>query len=128
MAAVKRVGSTISSFADQRIQVISQQAMSRASLKQIIEKYGLYGSDKTGRATNGMVDRLRRDIILDLVRVEVADQRNGSKVPATIAFTLSYDGESAELAQRVANELVALFLSANVRERREQVADPRPAR
>jgi len=117
------VGSTISSFADQRIQVISQQAMSRASLKQIIEKYGLYGSDKTGRATNGMVDRLRRDIILDLVRVEVADQRNGSKVPATIAFTLSYDGESAELAQRVANELVALFLSANVRERREQVAE-----
>jgi uncharacterized protein involved in exopolysaccharide biosynthesis len=86
-------------------------------------EYGLYGSDKTGRATNGMVDRLRRDIILDLVRVEVADQRNGSKVPATIAFTLSYDGESAELAQRVANELVALFLSANVRERREQVAE-----
>jgi uncharacterized protein involved in exopolysaccharide biosynthesis len=116
------VGSTISSFADQRIQVISQQAMSRASLKQIIEKYGLYGSDKTGKATNGMVNRLRRDITLELVRVEVAD-RSGSKIPSTIAFTLSYDGETAELAQRVANELVALFLSANVRERREQVAE-----
>jgi uncharacterized protein involved in exopolysaccharide biosynthesis len=117
------VGSTISSYADQRIQVISQQAMSRVSLMQIIEKYGLYGADKTGKATNGMVDRLRKDIILELVRVEVTDQRSGSKVPATIAFTLSYDGESAELAQRVANELVALFLSANVRERREQVAE-----
>jgi len=117
------VGSTISSFADQRIQVISQQAMSRASLKQIIEKYGLYGADKTGKATNGMADRLRKDILLELVRVDVADLRSGAKVPATIAFTLSYDGESAELAQRVANELVGLFLSANVREPREQVAE-----
>src|SRR5437899_1053380 len=41
------VRSTISSYADQRIQIISQQAMSRASLMQIVEKYRLYGADKT---------------------------------------------------------------------------------
>src|SRR6266571_1103827 len=36
------VRSTISSYADQRIQVISQQVMTRANLMLIVEKYGLY--------------------------------------------------------------------------------------
>src|SRR6478672_11493405 len=115
------VGATISSFADQRIQVISQQAMSRASLMHIIEKYGLYGADKTGKATSGKVDRLRKNINLELVKVDVTD-RSGNKTAATIAFTLSYDGETAELAQRVTNELAELFLSANIKERKEQAA------
>jgi uncharacterized protein involved in exopolysaccharide biosynthesis len=116
------VGATISSFADQRIQVISQQAMSRASLMKIIEKYGLYGADKTGKATSGKVDRLRKNINLELVKVDVTD-RSGNKTAATIAFTLSYDGETAELAQRVTNELADLFLSANIKERKEQAAE-----
>src|SRR5689334_6427517 len=38
------VRSTVSSYADQRIQVISQQVMTRANLMQIIDKYKLYDS------------------------------------------------------------------------------------
>src|SRR5271169_2548485 len=36
------VKSTITSFADERIQVISQQIMTRAMLLRLIDKYGLY--------------------------------------------------------------------------------------
>ena len=36
------VRSTITSFADERIQVISQQVMTRAVLLQLVDKYGLY--------------------------------------------------------------------------------------
>ena len=36
------VRSTITSFADERIQVISQQVMTRAVLLQLIDKYDLY--------------------------------------------------------------------------------------
>jgi len=114
--------STISGYADQRIQVISQQTMSRASLMHIVEKYGLYGAGKTGKATAGQVARLRKNINLELVKADVTDAQSGNKATATIAFTLSYDGETAELAQRVAAELVALFVTANIRERQEQVA------
>ena len=117
------VGSTISTYADQRIQVISQQAMSRASLMQIVEKYGLYGADKTGKASAGKVERLRKNINLELVKVDVTDQRSGSKTTATIAFTLSYDGETAEVTQKVANELVGLFLNAHLKERQQQAAE-----
>lgn len=117
------VRSTISSYADQRIQVISQQAMSRASLMQIVEKYGLYGAGKTGKASAGKVERLRRNINLELVKADVTDQRSGSKTTATIAFTLSYDGETAEVTQKVADELVGLFLNANLKERQQQAAE-----
>jgi hypothetical protein len=37
------VRSTITSFADERIQVISQQVMTRAVLLKLVDKYGLYG-------------------------------------------------------------------------------------
>jgi uncharacterized protein involved in exopolysaccharide biosynthesis len=114
--------STISGYADQRIQVISQQTMSRASLMHIVEKYGLYGAGKTGKANAGQVERLRKNVNLELVKADVTDAQSGNKATATIAFTLSYDGETAELAQRVAAELVALFVSANIKERQEQVA------
>jgi succinoglycan biosynthesis transport protein ExoP len=117
------VRSTISSYADQRIQVISQQAMSRASLMQIVEKYGLYGADKGGKGSAEKVERLRKNINLELVKADVTDQRNGNRTTATIAFTLSYDGETAEVTQKVANELVALFLNANLKERRQQAAE-----
>jgi succinoglycan biosynthesis transport protein ExoP len=117
------VRSTISSYADGRIQVISQQTMSRASLMHIIEKYGLYGADKTGKATAGKVERLRKNVNLELVKVDVTDAHSGNKIAATIAFNLSYDGESAELAQKVAAELVALFVNASIKERQEQVAE-----
>src|SRR5947207_15122426 len=36
------VRSTITSFADERIQVISQQVMTRSVLLQLVDKYGLY--------------------------------------------------------------------------------------
>ena len=45
------VRSTITSFADERIQVISQQVMTRAVLLQLVEKYGLYQKQRE-RATN----------------------------------------------------------------------------
>jgi polysaccharide biosynthesis transport protein len=116
------VRSTISGYADQRIQVISQQTMSRASLAHIVEKYGLYGAEKARKASAAQVERLRKNVKLELVKADVTDEHSGNKATATIAFTLSYDGETAELAQRVAAELVALFVSANIKERQEQVA------
>jgi uncharacterized protein involved in exopolysaccharide biosynthesis len=116
------LGLNISSFADQRIQVISQQAMSRASLVRIIEKHGLYAGEEPGKATNAKVRRLRKDVHLELVKADVTDQRSGNSTTATIAFTLSYDGETPELAQTVASELAALFVNANTKERQQQVA------
>ena len=52
-----------------------------------------------------------------MISADVVDKRTQHPTKATIAFTLSYDGESPEIAQKVANELTSLFLGENLRSR-----------
>jgi polysaccharide biosynthesis transport protein len=117
------VRSTISSYADQRIQTISQQVMTRANLMRIVEKYDLYRDSRSTKTTEAILERLTRDIKLDILKADVVDQRSGAKTNATIAFSLSYSGETPASAQRVANELVTLFLSENLKGREQKTAE-----
>src|SRR6266851_553934 len=117
------VRSTISSYADQRIQVISQQVMTRANLMRVVEKYNLYPSQRATRTSEEILQRLTKDIKLDLLKAAVIDQRSGSKTTATIAFSLSYEVEAPQVAQSVANELVTLFLSENLKTRQQKTAE-----
>lgn len=117
------VRSTITSFADQRIQVISQQVMTRANLMQIVERYNLYPRQRRHETNEEILMRMRDDIKLEIVNADVIDRRSGNKTIATIAFTLSYDGETAENAQKVANELTSLYLNENLKTRQEKAAE-----
>ena len=117
------VRSTISSYADQRIQVISQQVMTRTRLLQIVDKYDLYARLRKHETSEEILDRMRKDIKLDIVNADVIDRRSGAKTSATIAFTLSFDGETAERAQKVANELTSLYLNENLQIRQQKAAD-----
>lgn len=117
------VRSTITSFADQRIQVISQQVMTRANLMQIVERYNLYPRQRRHETNEEILARMRDDIKLNIVNADVIDRRSGNKTTATIAFTLSYDGETAEGAQKVANELTSLYLNENLKTRQEKAAE-----
>jgi uncharacterized protein involved in exopolysaccharide biosynthesis len=60
---------------------------------------------------------------MDLVSAEVRDPQSGRAGEATIAFTVSFDHRSPEIAQRVANEIVSLYLSENMRERQEKATE-----
>ena len=117
------VRSTISSYADQRIQVISQQVMTRANLMRIVEKYNLYPSYRANKTSEELLQRLSKNIKLDILKADVIDQRSGAKTTATIAFSLSYEGETPVVAQKVANELVTLFLSENLKNRQQKTAE-----
>jgi len=117
------VRSTITSFADERIQVISQQVMTRGVLLQLIDKYQLYQKYR-GRATDEeILDRMRRDIRLSTVNADISDRSSGRRVNATIAFKISYDAPDPQHAQQVANELVSLYLNENVKARQQSVAE-----
>ena len=117
------VRSTITSFADERIQVISQQVMTRAVLLELVDKYGLYRKYR-GRATDDeIVDRMRKDIKLSTVNADISDRSSGQRVNATIAFKLSYDAPRPDSAQKVVEELVTLYLKENVKARQQSVAE-----
>src|SRR5437773_12524571 len=83
------VRSTITSFADERIQVISQQVMTRAMLLQLVDKYGLYEKYRPRSTNEEILDRMRKDIKLTTVNADVWDRRTGRRVKAVIAFTTS---------------------------------------
>ncbi|MBC7994717.1 MAG: hypothetical protein H7Z15_15915, partial [Rhizobacter sp.] len=117
------VRSTVTSFADERIQVISQQVMTRSTLLDLVDRYGLYGKARQRETSEEILDRMRRDIKLTPISAEVTDRRTGSPVKSTIAFSLSYDSESAAAAQKIANELTTLYLNENVKNRQQKAAE-----
>ena len=117
------VRSTVTSFADERIQVITQQVMTRATLLDMVERNQLYGKARLRETGEEIIDRMRRDIRITPISAEVTDRRTGAPVKATIAFSLSYDSEVAANAQKISSELVTLFLNENVKNRQQKAAE-----
>jgi len=114
------VMSTVTSFAEQRIQMITQRIMSFTRLREIIERFNLYADRKARWTLEEMVERMRDDIKLKTISAEVTDQRTVRGKSATIAFTLSYEGKSPAQVYQVANVLASLYLEENLRFREQQ--------
>lgn len=117
------VSSTVTSYADQRLQVITQRVMTTKNLIGIINKFNLYTKEREREPINLVVQDMREEIELNLLSADVVDPRSGRPTQATIAFTLSFLDRQPAIAQRVLNELVSLYLSENLRTRREQAAE-----
>src|SRR5262245_21839040 len=117
------VRSTITSFADQRIQLIKQRVMTTATLLELVREHGLYAEDSDRVAREVIIDRMRDAIHMDLISANVVDPRSGQPTMATIAFTVGYDNRSPVLAAPVANQLTSLFLQENSETRRQQAAE-----
>jgi uncharacterized protein involved in exopolysaccharide biosynthesis len=55
------IQSTVTSYAAQRIEVISQRVMSRSNLMEIIEKYNLYERDRKRKTIEEVLSDMRAD-------------------------------------------------------------------
>jgi uncharacterized protein involved in exopolysaccharide biosynthesis len=117
------VRSTVTSYADQRIESIKHQIMTRTNLWSIIERYGLYHTLRDRKPVEDVLQRMSEDIDVDVINAEVVDRRTGQSTHATIAFTLAYEGETPVLAQKVANELTSLFLAENLKSRQRHAQE-----
>jgi uncharacterized protein involved in exopolysaccharide biosynthesis len=117
------IQSTVTSFADQRIQVISQRVMTRNNLIEIMDTYGLYTDDRRRKTIEEVIEKMRSDISIDMITAEVVDPRTGRPAAATIAFTLGFKSENPVQAQKVAGEITTLFLNENLKTRTEKAAE-----
>ena len=117
------IASTVTSYASQRIEVISQRVMSRTNLLEIVEKYNLYESERKRNTIEDVLTEMREDIGVDMITADVMDPRTGRPAAATIAFTLGFKSESPTQAQKVANELTTLYLNENLKSRTEKAAE-----
>lgn len=117
------VRSTITSYADQRIETIKQQVMSRTTLWKVVEQFGLYHDQQQNSPAEEIVKRFIKDVEVEVISADVVDKRTQHATKATIAFTVAYQNRSPELAQKVANELTSLFLGENLKSRERQAQE-----
>ena len=111
------VRSVITSFADQRVQIISQRVMTTQNLLSLIERYDLYPDIRKTQPREVLLDKMRGDIGMHMISADVIDPRSGRPTQATIAFGVSYQSRSPDLALKVANDLTSLYLNENLTSR-----------
>ncbi|HVN95166.1 MAG TPA: hypothetical protein VMT62_01940 [Syntrophorhabdaceae bacterium] len=115
------VRTTITGFAEQRLQTLNQRIMSSVKLLEIINRFNLYEDLKKKLTTEEIIDIMRKDIKFTTISADIVDpQRGGTPSPMTIAFTLSYDGKNPQVVQQVDGVLASLFLEENLKVREEK--------
>ena len=96
---VDLVRSTISSFADQRIQMISQRVMTSENLLAIVQKYDLYAKERKRRGREYILGLIREDIKFGSIKASVID-------PRPVLGEISFAAE--DCAAAVENMLLAI--------------------
>lgn len=118
------VKSTVTGFADQRIQSLNQQILSRTRLLEIIRQFNLYPEMRDKYTQEEIIEKMREDIKVELISAEVTDQkrrRRGQQSEGmAIAFTIAYRGKNPDTVQRVASTLASLYLQENLKIREQQ--------
>jgi polysaccharide chain length determinant protein (PEP-CTERM system associated) len=114
------VMATVTGYAEQRLQTINQRIMSTSKLLDIINRFSLYEDLKERWTTEEIIEKMRDEIKLETISADVVDRRTGRPTTATIAFTISYEGENPQKVYQVANVLASLYLEENLRVREEQ--------
>jgi polysaccharide biosynthesis transport protein len=116
------VMATVTSYAEQRLQSITQRVMSTTKLLEVINRFNLYPEERQKMTVEEVIEKMRKDIKFTTINADVVDRRTGTPKVATIAFTLSYDGKNPQLVSQVANVLASLYLEENLKAREQQTA------
>ena len=112
------VRTSVTAELETRIQTIREQVMSRARLTDLITRFDLYSEMRQKAPIDAVVERMRRDIQLELKGI---DQPMSGRT-AMIAFTISYSGRRPDTVAVVANALAGLYVEENTKIREGQAA------
>lgn len=95
-----------------RMQTMSQQILSRTRLLHIIETLDLYPNERQRMTPDDVVERMRKDIEIELVRSPDRD--------SVTSFNIYYSSNNPRVAQQVTSELTNLFINENLEVRQQQ--------
>jgi polysaccharide chain length determinant protein (PEP-CTERM system associated) len=101
-----------------RIQTIKEEVMSRARLSELIARFDLYADARKRRPIDALVERMRRDVQLEIKGAESPLTGRG----ATISFAVAYSSRDPRTAANVANALAELYVEGNTKTREGQAA------
>lgn len=113
----KLAAPTITGYADQRIKAIAQEATSRSKVLALVQKYDLLPQKRERLTAEELVEEINKRISVETIDAEVKKDTQAKPVLLTVAFTLSFEDESARKAQMVANEIASYFMQKNLEAR-----------
>jgi uncharacterized protein involved in exopolysaccharide biosynthesis len=111
------VASTVTTYADQRIQTIKQEAMSRSKILDLVKKFDLYPDQRQKISTDALVKKVKESISIRPLSAAVRTGKSDRSSSVTIAFILSFEGENPRKVQAVVNDLASFFLAKNLKAR-----------
>ncbi len=111
------VPSTVTTYADQRIQTIKREAMSRSKILDLVKKFDLYPDQRQKISIDALVKKVKESISVIPLSASVKTGKSNRSGSVTIAFILSFEGKNPRKVQAVVNDLAAFFLSKNLKAR-----------
>src|SRR5258705_9011744 len=116
------VRSTVTSAAQERIQVIEQRTMTRDNLIAIADKFQLFPDKRSLISVTELVELMRKQAKIAPVDVQL-DFRQRSRENPTIVFAVGFEYSDPVIASRVANELMTRILNEDLRDRTSRATD-----
>lgn len=101
---------TVTAGLGERLDMISQQILSRTHLERIITEFSLYPAERRAMIMEDVIERMRSDIKLDVTLPRDDNTRTGS-------FSVSFESPDPRTAMRVTERLGSLFVQENLEDR-----------
>jgi len=102
----------VSADLQDQLQNLTQQILGRVNLLDIIKDFNLYPTLRARVTDDEMVERMRKDIQVELVQ---APNRSGN----LSAFKVAYMSNDPALAKKITAQLTSLFINENLRTRQD---------
>jgi uncharacterized protein involved in exopolysaccharide biosynthesis len=117
------VPSLFTDYVDRRLATLTRRVLVNQNLLEVADRYELYPEEREVLTRSQLARRVRDHIGTETVSTEVTDPDSGRSSQATIAFQIRFSDRDPQTAQRVANELVSLYIAQNLEERRRVASE-----
>src|SRR6185312_15693533 len=116
---------TVTSAAQERIQVIEQRTMTRDNLLAIIDKFQLFRDKKSLMSDTELVEAMKKRTVIAPVdlKLDFKQKSRAALENPTIVFSIGFEDSNPAIAAKVANELVTRMLSEDLRDRTSRASD-----
>jgi uncharacterized protein involved in exopolysaccharide biosynthesis len=120
---VELVRPTVTSAAQERIQVIEQRTMTRDNLIAIADKFQLFPDKRTLMSVTELVLLMKKQAKIAPVDLQLDFKQRSRQENPTIVFSVGFEYSDPATASRVANELMTRILSEDLRDRASRATD-----
>ena len=113
---------TVTAAASERIAMIQQRVMTRDNLLKIVDKYQMFADQRDKLSRTDLLDLMRANTVVKPVELgTLGTQQNGQNL--TVAITVGFTDRRPDVATKVANELITLFLAEDARNRTSRASE-----